>query len=361
MVRSTPKRPLDLEAHFPELAGYARTATRLHPRAGAPNVYESSVGGPLLWPADEPWPMCPDPHGEFWSDPSDLPTVAGIRRARASRAAAIERARQDGSVAVTTTAEEWEQNLHAPTGPASAEVSGGIALVPIAQLYARDIPDLKAPRGTDVLQVLWCPFDHSTHESEGPAVTLRWRDSSAIRRVLDEAPEPVFLEEPDYLPEPCILHPEQVTEYPTAVHLCYGLDRELCQRIAAWCRERAGTGPRDDDREPPSNDADAYDEMSACGTWKVGGLPFWSNRDPWRVCCADCGAEMSPLLQIGSGEWFDDLGYWVPLEDLPEILAVPLKPHFTGNPPQVSLPDGFRLQIFICPDSSDHPHRRYLL
>ncbi|MFD5393384.1 hypothetical protein ACFWJW_03955 [Streptomyces sp. NPDC127097] len=25
-------------------------------------MHDSSVGGPLLWPADEPWPHCDEPH-----------------------------------------------------------------------------------------------------------------------------------------------------------------------------------------------------------------------------------------------------------------------------------------------------------
>lgn len=62
MSRITPPRPVDLSAVFPGLAPLARTATRLHPRPGAPSVYDSSVGGPLLWPADEPWPHCVGPH-----------------------------------------------------------------------------------------------------------------------------------------------------------------------------------------------------------------------------------------------------------------------------------------------------------
>jgi len=45
-------------AAVPELAAYGRTATRLHPRPGTPGVGDSSIGGPLLWPAEEPWPVC---------------------------------------------------------------------------------------------------------------------------------------------------------------------------------------------------------------------------------------------------------------------------------------------------------------
>ncbi len=65
MTRTTPPRPFDVTAPFPELAPLARTTVRLHPRAGSPTAADSSVGGPLLWPADEPWPVCPD-HGEPW-------------------------------------------------------------------------------------------------------------------------------------------------------------------------------------------------------------------------------------------------------------------------------------------------------
>ncbi|MFD9451899.1 non-ribosomal peptide synthetase [Streptomyces sp. NPDC059985] len=57
-IFTTPTRPFDVTALFPQLAPLARTTTRLHPRPGAPTVHDSSVGGPLLWPADEPWPYC---------------------------------------------------------------------------------------------------------------------------------------------------------------------------------------------------------------------------------------------------------------------------------------------------------------
>ncbi|MFE5868156.1 hypothetical protein ACFQ6V_05790, partial [Streptomyces roseifaciens] len=54
VIRTTPPRPVDVAAVFPQLAPLARTATRLHPRPGAPSPHDSSVGGPLLWAADEP-------------------------------------------------------------------------------------------------------------------------------------------------------------------------------------------------------------------------------------------------------------------------------------------------------------------
>ncbi|NUR40209.1 MAG: hypothetical protein HOV73_09020 [Streptomyces sp.] len=62
MTRTTPPRPFDIEALLPELAAHRGTCTRLHPRPGAPTPYDSSVGGPLLWPADEPWPPWTQEH-----------------------------------------------------------------------------------------------------------------------------------------------------------------------------------------------------------------------------------------------------------------------------------------------------------
>ena len=44
--------------------------------------------------------------------------------------------------------------------------------VPVAQLLADDVPDLPFPSGTDVLQVLWCPFDHEPWDVPLTAVTL---------------------------------------------------------------------------------------------------------------------------------------------------------------------------------------------
>ncbi|MFE0320049.1 hypothetical protein ACFW05_28780, partial [Streptomyces albogriseolus] len=45
MNRTTPPRPFDVSALFPQLAPLARTATRLHPRPGSPSPHDSSVGG----------------------------------------------------------------------------------------------------------------------------------------------------------------------------------------------------------------------------------------------------------------------------------------------------------------------------
>ena len=91
MTRTTPPRPLDVAARFPGLAALSRNVTRLHPRPGSPTVEDSSVGGPLLWPREEPWPTCARSHEVYevveleavraahhvtvawWSRPEDVP------------------------------------------------------------------------------------------------------------------------------------------------------------------------------------------------------------------------------------------------------------------------------------------------
>ncbi|MGW2304592.1 hypothetical protein [Streptomyces sp. NPDC001809] len=91
MTRTTPPRPLDVEALFPELAAHRGTTTRLHPRPGRPGVSESSVGGPMLWPADEPWPVCTEAHERGRGRrPGD------VRRSREVMAAAYARKPYEG-------------------------------------------------------------------------------------------------------------------------------------------------------------------------------------------------------------------------------------------------------------------------
>jgi len=47
----TPPRSVDIAAVFSELREHPAPATRLHPRSAAPGFEDSSIGGPLLWPA----------------------------------------------------------------------------------------------------------------------------------------------------------------------------------------------------------------------------------------------------------------------------------------------------------------------
>lgn len=153
---TTPPRRIDPALDFPELLTLAKTTVRLHPRQGTPTADESSMGGPLLWPANQPWPTCSGRHGR-------------VRKGR--------------------------QSLNA---------------VPILQLFRRDVPELPFPEGKDLFQLLWCPTGHGWLNA--PRTFVRWRDSRRLRAGIGHAPPPGQGAEERYLPRTCVLSPERVLE-----------------------------------------------------------------------------------------------------------------------------------------------------
>ncbi|MGO4647599.1 hypothetical protein AB4305_21925 [Nocardia sp. 2YAB30] len=134
MARTTSPRPVDIASVFPDLASLVRQTVRLHPRPGQPTVQENSIGGPLLWPADEQWPVCAKAkeHGER------MPlSLDDVRRLRALMEAAYLRDRASGDA---FNAELRARVAELTEGhPAHTEPN---ALFPVAQLYFRDIPGL---------------------------------------------------------------------------------------------------------------------------------------------------------------------------------------------------------------------------
>ncbi|MFC5890969.1 hypothetical protein RMN57_00540 [Kitasatospora sp. CM 4170] len=291
-IRTTPPRPVDVTAVFPQLAPLARPAIRLHPRPGAPSPHDSSVGGPLLWPTDEPWPHCHDEsHGPV--------------------------------------ADEWHE--------------GPIAMVPVAQLYVRDVPLLRAPGQADVLQVLWCPFEHEPDYK--PPTALFWRTAAEVTDVLAAPPEPAAVEYDGYEPEPCTVAPERITEYPNPLDL----DRELRQQLEGV---RSWQAPGADDVCALAPNDSYGNDLSMAPGWKVGGWPPWGLTDPIARFCTVCGAGMSPLLTIASHEWDGSGHSWVPYEDQ----SLPLDKPDVANPPRVHISRTNNLQLYVCPESPDHPH-----
>ncbi|MGW7311438.1 hypothetical protein ACWGI1_38560 [Streptomyces sp. NPDC054835] len=237
--------PFDVEAVFPELTGTAREVTLLYPRAGHPGAGDSSIGGPLLWPADEPWPMCAEP--------------------------------------------DHYKPLSAPVGP------DPVAMVPVVQLYARDVPGLVFPDGADVLQILWCPL---VHEDEQYAAnpSLHWHSTAltVATAAAGEPPRP-HTAEGDYLPRPCTVSPTPAVEYPNW-DLPAGLSELLEERFEALKEER-GFG---------------YFEVATTQQSKVGGYPGWTQGPDWPNC-AGCGTRMEHLLSVTATE--PGMGRWLPLDD----------------------------------------------
>ncbi|WP_055588016.1 YwqG family protein, partial [Peterkaempfera griseoplana] len=226
MTRTTPPRPLDITEVFPELADLARTAFRLHPVPGQPTVHDSSVGGPLLWPADEPWPEYELTY--ILGEP--VTTLADLRLERALLARASSRSSGPEGGGLTKEEREIVNRISAGLDPESLP-SGPQPLIPVVQLYARDVPGLAFPQGTDLLQVLWAP----SYEVEGgsAAVQLRWRRSSEVREVLPTPPEPAYVAAAECVPVPCVLHPEPVREFPSPDRL----EADLAARLRAWSEQ----------------------------------------------------------------------------------------------------------------------------
>jgi len=320
MTRTTPPRPVNITERFPELRDYSATATRLHPRPGNPTSSDSSIGGPLLWPADEPWPICQDGRDHHVAP---LRTPASVRRSREIYAAAQARADASGARYSLSDEERAELPGYDFSEPRDL-VDQPVPLVPVAQLHRRDIPDFAGPADTDLLQVLWCPLGHPD-EDYNPRVRLYWRRSADVGKRLHAPPEPAVVHD-SYLPVPCVLHPEQVREYQ------YGglLPGELDSRIAAW--------------EAETGHSYQYDLSLAPG-WKVGGFANWSLTDPYPVNCSECGATMTLLFTAASGEWHGRGGSWRPADESPGA---------TGKPVGVTIGRGYALYVFRCPESYEH-------
>ncbi|GAA4910665.1 hypothetical protein LX16_2678 [Stackebrandtia albiflava] len=309
-MRTTRPRPFDMEERYPFLAAYRRTAVRLHPRPGNPGVTDSSVGGPLLWPADEPWPVCEDTD----HDETPYATIADVRRERLLIATRnLEQARGGDGAAH----HEAFLALRRSSRARVPEGSGG-GFIGVAQLFARDVPDLPRPAGTDLLQVLWCPYTHEREEYL-PSVRLVWRDSAAVTTPIEDPSPTVWAGEPGYVPESCVVHPEPVPEYP----------------LAMW----AGT-PTLDGLE------DYDDEWAVTHGWKVGGWGGYCGYTDIDLPECGCGAVTEPLLTVGNGEWSTHDGRWRPVED---DEFTPTLAHPTDwEPVRTHIGRAYMMQIFRC-------------
>ncbi|WP_204082651.1 hypothetical protein [Asanoa ishikariensis] len=291
-MHTTAASPIDVPEVFPEVVPFAMTTVRLHPRPGAPTADQSSMGGPLLWPAREPWPVCDGP------EPAD----------------------------------------HLDGEPGEAEVP----LVPVLQLFAEDVPELPFPAGTDVLQVLWCPFDHEPWTSPRPE--LRWRRRADVGARLAEQPEPDEEADVQHVPDPCVLHPERVTEYPSD---------DLPEAVWSQIKDTIERVERETGWEYET------DLAVASGT-KVGGYPGWTQEPDWPTC--GCGARMAHLLTVASWEFSrGDEKRWIPLQDRPAMAGWDVAGsddhpwRHIQNPAGLMLGDVGGIYLFVCPTCPDRP------
>ena len=227
---------------------------------------------------------------------------------------------------------------HLDSLPAEAEVP----LVPVLQLFADDVPELPFPAGTDVLQVLWCPFDHEPWSSPRPQI--RWRRRADIAACRPGMPAPDSETEAERIPNPCLLDPERVVEYPT-----YDLPEAVRAQI------------RDTIRQVEQDTGWQYDtDLAVASGTKVGGYPGWTQPPDWPGC--PCGATMQHLLTVASWEFSrGDEKRWIPVQDRPAMAGWGFNspgdhPWRTiQNPAGLMLGDAGGIYLFICSDCPDRP------
>lgn len=323
MTIVTPPRPLDVAGRFPEMAELGRVATRLHPRLGEPGVLDSSIGGPLLWPADEPWPV--HAQGEQYAP---LTNLSDIRTLRALITESWARPQKRRGPRFTPEEREILDSIRARHPPESMP-DARQPLIPLAQLYARDTPTLPYPEGTDLLQLLWAPC----YGIEGcsSAVQLRWRSAAQVGEVLTTPPEPAYVLVDEHVPEPCLLHPEQVHEYPPG-HL---LPEELHARLKAWALEHSVSYRTD---------------LCIAPGCKAGGWParfsFRDAADDEERHCGECGGPLDALMTIDSFEWDASTTSWQPTGDLEEPRGHPYRS--LRDATMLMIGRGYTLQIYYC-------------
>lgn len=155
---------------MPDLAAYARTARRLHPYEAQPTTSDSHIGGPLTWPADEPWPVCAQHRS---------------------------------------------------------------ALVGGAQFHRHDFPALPFPDDADVLQILLCATNHDDPDYYGPDVRVIWRSAAAVTSQAPPVPAPVEPDE-DLLPGPRLFRPCDVTDSPHHEEVPEELKPDTDDEVEAW-------------------------------------------------------------------------------------------------------------------------------
>jgi Domain of unknown function (DUF1963) len=242
--RTTPDLRLELATIVPSLRDSFQLGIRLHPRPvtvpQTPAV--SKVGGLFLWPNDEPWPVCHD---------SDI-------------------GRRD-------------------------KVVHNEPFVPLLQLLKEDFPTFPFPNGTDVFQLLWCPYVHEFDDLPA-GWSVYWRKLKLSEPFAEETPKASFNSARE-----CSLTAEIIDDMPSWLEFA-----EKGETFGEAARRVLGDA------------ADRYMKMGgAAPGLKLFGWPNWI-QDPVAANCG-CGQKMIPLLSIASSEFENStFEYWCPTEDRQE-------------------------------------------
>ncbi len=292
----------------------------------------SKLGGMILWPRDEAWPVCVQP-----------------------------------SFNPASATSEGLMNDPAVTQPHNCPFEA------VLQLRKDDFPGVPFPRGTDLVQFLWCPHQHLDLENDAePGYRIFWRRERDILHSLEEAPGIEDFPTRQQLFE-CTFHPEPYIDYPDYSELD-DATREAVNQWHSPAREEecrwvapeaslgeivsmfAGTLPATDMdwlRESWGEGAQAYREgIGAVPGTKLFGYPAWVQGPEYELSCPQ-GHEMRFLGQWDTTEFgLDQDARWCPIED--QALAP------TGElscPHGVMLGDTGRLYLFICTKCGHRPVR----
>ena len=246
----------------------------------------------------------------------------------------------------------WPKNEPWPVCP----IHGNIPYTTALQLRKEDVPELGFPPNTDLFQLLWCPEQHDEDDMYCPKPAAYWRKRSGMKQTLKVAP----VVEREYIPQPCIVYPERLTEYPSAAEFfpdgCHDLEEEeypLALRSVLKVIERLAVGGW----QAPDDCSELYERWLcvADGT-KVGGYPAWVQDMEYPRC--GCGAVMEHILSLASCE-FDGVtwGRWLTIEDRPMLLADFTKRRAVENAHRCHFGDVGKMYVFVCRKHRE-PHVR---
>ena len=220
-----------------------------------------------------------------------------------------------------------------------------------AQIRKQDVPEITFRRNTDLLHVLWCPNDHGYYAC--PEVAVFWR-SSRIRGHSPDCAGHAKAEE-QYVPTPCVVHPERLTEFPDGAEL----PQEEFNAIEASeaisdALTHLGAEPFGHWRVPDTNTGLYYSWLSVAFGTKVGGYPHWVQDPEYPTC--DAGHPMEFLMSFGSRE-FDGAswGRWLPIDER-ELLTEPYALRSEAQSAMgCSFGDAGHLYLFICRQCPEWP------
>lgn len=194
----------------------------------------------------------------------------------------------------------WSRDEPFPEDPYSE-----MKAVPVLQLRQEDVPNMAFMPETNLMQLLWIP-QSSDSTGYDPKLEVFWRKLES--KVNTSLLKPDYHEDEDmYRVAECVIHPENVIEYPYISEL----SRVEQQAIRDWEATISPLQMLHSVSEP------VYQyRLSTCPGSKVGGYPQWSGQDSNTPTNAQ-GQPLEYLLTIADNEWG---GYverrWRPIEQL---------------------------------------------